>query len=85
MAIGNGLPQLDVTLNLIFVFLILGYNKKNLTLIVPILKSGSRNSRVFQLKKIHSFNKMKTRLENYPYPIIDHMIESQKAKAMYKI
>jgi deoxyribodipyrimidine photo-lyase len=35
-------------------------------------------------KKIHSFNKMKIRLENYPYPIMDHTIESQKSKEMYK-
>jgi deoxyribodipyrimidine photo-lyase len=32
-------------------------------------------------RQIHLSNEIK---ENYPYPMIDHQIESQKAKAMYK-
>lgn len=36
-------------------------------------------------KIIHSFNKMKIRLETYSSPIIDHKIESQKSKLIYKV
>lgn len=37
-------------------------------------------------KFIHEIGKMKNKLKtNYPYPIIDHTTESQKAKIMYKM
>jgi len=35
-------------------------------------------------KEIHNWFKSEIKLKNYPKPIVDHAIESKKAKALYK-